>query len=64
MESLKEFFKYPQVPLTLGVILLCTAFLEVINVSIFFIKIKMSFGIILLGFYHILKGISTIGDSD
>lgn len=64
MDQLKEFLKYPQIPLTLGVILIFTAFFEVLAVAIFFLKIKLSFGILILGIYHLIRGISTVLDSD
>lgn len=64
MEALKEFLKYPQIPLILGVILIFTAFFEVLGIAIFFLKIKLSFGILILGIYHVIRGISTVLDSD
>ncbi|MEK7431974.1 MAG: hypothetical protein AABZ74_02485 [Cyanobacteriota bacterium] len=64
MDALKDFLKYPQIPLTLGVILIITSFLEVMDVTILLVKIKMSFGILILGLYHIIKSISTITDSE
>lgn len=57
MDGYNAFFRQPYVLSILGVIILLTSTFDVMGVSILFLKMKASYGIFLLGIFHLLKGI-------
>lgn len=57
MEALKNFLKSPLVLSIIGLILILASLFDVMGVKLLFFKVKLGFGVIILGIYLIIEAI-------
>lgn len=57
MEALKNFLKSPLVLSIIGLILILASLFDVMGVKLLFFKVKLGFGVALLGIYLIIEAI-------
>ena len=60
MEVIKNFLKSPIVLSIIGIILILSSLFDVMGVKFLFFKVKLGFGVIILGIYLITEAIPNI----
>ncbi len=64
MDKFKAFLNHTQVISVVGVILILSAVLDVTGSSFLFFKLRLPFGLAVVGLYHILTGIVQVLEPD